>query len=249
MSGHNKWSSIKHKKGAADKKRAKIFTRIIRELTIAARIGGGDPKGNPRLRTAVQAAKDANMPKDTMTNAIKKGTGEIAAAALEECTYEGYGPGGTALLIEVVTDNKNRIVSEIRNVFTKQGGNMGESGCVGWMFDRKGHITVEGATEDQLMEVALDAGADDIASDGEGMSVYTAPDKLEDVRKALEDKSFKVTLAEKIMVPQNTVPLDEKAAESLLRLISKLEEMDDVQNVYSNYSIEDAVMEKIAERI
>ena len=252
MSGHNKWSSIKHKKGAADAKRGKLFTKIIRELTVAARSGGGDPNSNARLRTAMIAARDANMPKDTMVNAIKRGTGELdGGVALEEVVYEGYGPGGTAVLAYVTTDNKNRAVADIRGAFTKAGGNMGESDCVSWMFDKRGLVVLEpGPAEDAVIEIALDAGADDVMNEGaSGFSVYTPPEKMEEVRAALEGKNLKVVRAEISMVPKTMVPLDEKNAESLLGLIAKLEEMDDVQNVYSNYTVDDAVMEKLAERM
>ena len=212
MSGHSKWSSIKHKKGAADAKRGKIFTKIIKEITVATRIGGGDPDGNPRLRTAIMGAKSKNMPVDNITRAIKKGTGELEGIQYEEHTYEGYGPGGAAIFLEAMTDNKNRTVSEISTALGKAGGNLGENGCVGWMFEQKGLITVktEAKSENDLMELAIDAGADDLQTVDEHYEITTAVENFEAVRKALEDAGVPMELAEITRIPQNTVSIDEK---------------------------------------
>ena len=246
MSGHNKWSSIKHKKGAADAKRGKIFTRIVKEIILAARDGGGDLASNPRLRTAIQTAKGANMPKDNIEKAIKRGTGEIEGAAYEEVTYEGYGHGGVALLVDVTTDNKNRSVAEIRHTFSKYGGNMAESGAVAWNFDQKGSIEIngEGLDEDEFMMQALDLGADDIKVYDELFIVYTAPTDLYKVITAFEENGFKIEKAELTRVPKNLINADD-IAEKLLKLIDKLEDLDDVQNVYANYEISDEVMNRI----
>ena len=248
MSGHSKWSTIKRKKGAIDSKRGKIFTKLIKEITLAARLGGGDIEGNARLRSAVLAAKEENMPKDNIDRAIKKGTGELAGgAAYEEVTYEGYGPAGVAVIVEVMTDNKNRTVAEIRHIFSKHGGNLGENGCVAWMFDKKGIIVLDKktATEDELMEVALEAGADDVRDQGTEWEVVTEPTTFEAVRKAIEQKGWKSLEARVGMVPQNTIKLEAGKAEQMLRLMEKLEDNDDVQNVYANFDISDEVMEKL----
>jgi len=249
MSGHSKWASIKHKKGAADAKRGKIFTKIIKEITVAARLGGGDPDGNPRLRTAILAAKAANMPQDNITRGIKKGTGELEGVQYEEITYEGYGPGGAAILLEVMTDNKNRTVSEIRALFGKRGGNLGENGCVSWMFDPKGLITVsaDGQDEDELFELTLEAGAEDMKRVDDHFEITTAVESFETVRKALEDKGVTLDSAELTRIPQNTVQVDEKHAKSLLRLMDELEDHDDVQKSYSNFDISDEVIAAVAE--
>lgn len=249
MSGHSKWASIKHKKGAADAKRGKIFTKIIKEITVAARLGGGDPDGNPRLRTAILAAKAANMPQDNITRGIKKGTGELEGVQYEEITYEGYGPGGAAILLEVMTDNKNRTVSEIRALFGKRGGNLGENGCVSWMFDPKGLITVsaDGQDEDELFELTLEAGAEDMKRVDDHFEITTAVESFEPVRKALEDKGVTLDSAELTRIPQNTVQVDEKHAKSLLRLMDELEDHDDVQKSYSNFDISDEVIAALAE--
>ncbi len=249
MSGHNKWSTIKHKKGAADAKRGKIFTKIIKEITLAARLGGGDPDGNPRLRTAILAAKDENMPKDNIDRAIKKGSGTGEGAVIyEEITYEGYGPGGVAVIIEVMTDNRNRTVAEIRHIFSKYGGNLGENGCVAWMFDKKGSLLVDRKAigEDALMELALDAGADDVREEQNEYEVLTSPSVFEDVRKALETHGLKIMSASIGMIPQNTVELAEDKASSMLKLMEKMEDNDDVQNVYANFDISDELMEKLS---
>lgn len=249
MSGHNKWSSIKHKKGAADAKKGKIFTKLIKEITVAAKTGGGDPDSNARLRTAILAAKAENMPNDNITRAIKKGTGELeGAAAYEDVVYEGYGPGGTAILVEVLSDNKNRTVSDIRHIFTRSNGNLGESGSVAWMFKKKGVITVSASssTEDALMEAGLEAGAEDVVADGDIFMIYTEAGAMESVRSALEAKNIKLEGAEVSMVPQTTVKLTGKEAESMLKLMENLEDNDDVQKVHSNFDIDDEEMAKLS---
>ncbi|OPL13974.1 MAG: transcriptional regulator [delta proteobacterium MLS_D] len=248
MSGHSKWSTIKRKKGAADARRGKIFTKIIKEITLAARLGGGDIEGNARLRQAVMAAKAENMPKDNIDKAIKKGTGEIAgAAAYEEVVYEGYGPGGVAVLVEVMTDNKNRTVSDIRHIFSKHGGNLGENGCVSWLFEKKGSIVLskDDVDEDSLMEVALEAGAEDVVDQGDEFEVITATDDFEQVKTALDEAGISYVVAEISMIPQTTVPLDEQKGSQMLKLIEKMEDSDDVQNVYANFDIPDDVMERL----
>tara|TARA_B100000686_G_scaffold280805_1_gene302151 strand:+ start:1214 stop:1969 length:756 start_codon:yes stop_codon:yes gene_type:complete len=249
MSGHSKWSSIKHKKGAADAKRGKVFTKLIKEITVAARLGGGDPDGNPRLRTSIMIAKSKNMPVDNITRAIKKGTGELEGVQYEEHTYEGYGPGGAAIFLEAMTDNKNRTVSEIRAALGKAGGNLGENGCVGWMFEQKGLLTVktEDRSEDDLMELAIDAGADDLQTVDEYYEITTSVENFETVRKALENASIPVELAEITRIPQNTVSIDEKKGKALLKLMDILEDHDDIQKAYSNFDISDDVMAAIIE--
>jgi len=244
MSGHSKWASIKHKKGAADAKRGKIFTRIIKEITVAARMGGGDPDGNPRLRTAIQTAKQANMPLENITRGIKKGTGELEGVHYEEHTYEGYGPGGAAIFIEAMTDNKNRTIGEIRTIFGKNGGNVGENGCVGWMFEQKGLITVpvEDQSEVELMELVMEAGGDDLKIEGEMYEVISSIENFESVRKALEEANIKIESAELTRIPQNTVSLDESQAKQILRLMDLLDDHDDVQKAYSNFEISDEIM-------
>jgi YebC/PmpR family DNA-binding regulatory protein len=246
MSGHNKWSTIKHKKGAADAKRGKIFTKLIKEITVAAKLGGGDPAGNPRLRTAVDKAKAENMPKDNIDRAIKKGTGELEGVTYEETTYEGYGPGGVAVLVEVMTDNRNRTVSDVRSIFSKCNGNMGESGCVAWMFDKKGLIVFSEKTDfDKLFEAALEAGAEDVTDEGEQIEVLTDPAGFIEVREALEKSGFKYESAEITMIPQTMVKLEGKQAESMLKLMDRLEDNDDVQNVYANFDISQEEMERM----
>ena len=251
MSGHSKWSTIKHKKGAADAKRGKIFTKIIKEITLAARLGGGDPEGNPRLRQAVLAAKAENMPKDNIDKAIKKGSGELeGAAAYEEVTYEGYGPGGVAVLVEVMTDNKNRTVSEIRHIFSKHGGNLGENGCVSWIFEKKGNIVFNknDVDEDALMELVLEAGGEDVVEQESEYEVITDPSAFEAVREAIEKAGLTYVMAEIGMIPQNTVKMDEKKAEQMLKLMEKMEDNDDVQHVYANFDIPDEIMEKLGQQ-
>jgi len=247
MSGHSKWASIKHKKGATDAKRGKIFTKIIKEITVAARMGGGDPEGNPRLRTAILTAKGANMPADNITRAIKKGTGELEGVHYEELTYEGYAPGGTAIFMEVMTDNKNRTVSELRAILGKRGGNMGENGCVAWMFECKGFISVAKSEkgEDELFELAFEAGAEDMKTTDAHYEIITAVESLETVRKALEVKGVAMEVCELTRIPQNTISVDEKNCKQVLRLIDALEDNDDVQKVYSNFDISDEVMAAI----
>ena len=239
MSGHSKWSSIKHKKAAKDAKRGKIFTKMIKEITVAARMGGGDINANPRLRTAVTTARTSSMPSDNIERAIKKGTGELEGVNYEEISYEGYGPAGVAIMVSILTDNRNRTVAEIRNIFDKHGGNLGASGCVAWMFSKKGLITVEksAAAEERVFEVALEAGADDIGDGGEVFEVTVAPERLEDVKTALEKGGIAVASAEVAMVPQNTITLRGREAEQTLKLLEVLEDHDDVQKVAANVDI------------
>ena len=241
MSGHSKWSTIKHKKAATDAKRGKIFTKFIKEITIAARMGGGDPEANPRLRTAINAARAENMPKDNMDRAIKKGTGELEGVNYEEVTYEGYGAGGAAVFIESLTDNKNRTVADIRYIFSKAGGNMGESGCVAYMFDKKGYLVVEKSAtdEDTLMEAALDAGAEDVREDGDNFEVITEPGDFEAVQVAIATAGIATIAAEVTMLPQTVTPVAGKEAEQVLRLMETLEDCDDVQKVYTNADLPD----------
>jgi len=250
MSGHSKWSTIKRKKGAVDAKRGKIFTRLIKELTIAARLGGGNPDANPRLRTAMSAAKADNMPKDNIERAIKKGTGELEGVSYEEFTYEGYGPGGVAIMVELMSDNKNRTAAEIRHIFTKHNGNLAESGCVAWMFNKKGTIVYEkhAVDEDKLMEAALEAGAEDLAEEENSWSVMVDPKDFYSVKDEIDkiEGLPKYTLAEITMVPQNTVSIMAKEAEQVLRLMEALEDNDDVQNVYANFDIPEKEMEKLS---
>ena len=247
MSGHSKWHSIKHKKAKVDAARGRVFTKIIKELTVAARIGGGDPDSNPRLRVALSAAKGANMPSKNIDNAIKKGTGELPGVVYEDVNYEGYGPGGVAIFIEAVTDNKVRTVAEIRHTFSKYGGNMGENGSVAWMFERKGLITVpkEQYTEDELMEIALECGAEDMSVESEVYEIFTAYEDFQDVRTEMENKSIVIDSAELTMIPQNTVKLEGKQAEQLVKLVEIFDECDDVQYVHANFDIDDQEMERI----
>ncbi len=250
MSGHNKWSSIKHKKAAVDAKRGKIFTKLIKEITIAAKSGGGNPEMNPRLRAAVAAAKEANMPKDNIEKAIKRGTGELEGVNYEEILYEGYGPGGAAVMVEVLTDNRNRAASEIRYIFNKYNGKLGETGCVGYQFEKKGYLTVSenDAKEDLLFDIAIDAGADDIVEDesGEFYEIFTEVASFENVKKTLDENGIKYSNATLTMIPQNSVTLTGKEAESMIKLMNALEESDDVQKVYSNFDIDDDLLEKLA---
>ena len=244
MSGHSKWSSIKHKKAATDAKRGKVFTKVIKEITVAARMGGGDVETNPRLRSAVQAAKAENMPKDNIERAIKKGTGELEGVSYEEIIYEGYGPGGAAVLVESLTDNKNRTVADIRSIFGKNGGNLGENGCVAWMFDKKGYIVVESSAvdEDTLMETALEAGAEDIREDDSNYEVITEPGDFEAIKEAIDTASISYIDAEVTMLPQNTTNLAGKEAEQMVRLMEMLEDCDDVQKVYTNADIPEEII-------
>lgn len=246
MSGHSKWSSIKHKKAAKDAKRGKLFTKLIKEISVAARMGGGDINANPRLRTAVLTAKAASMPNDNIDRAIKKGTGELESVNYEEVSYEGYGPGGAAMLVQVVTDNKNRTVSEIRRLFTKYGGSLGESGCVAWMFDKVGLITVEKGQidEDRLMSVALEGGAEDVREEDDRFEVTTKPEELEKVREHLEKENVAMSSAQISMIPKNSVLLDAKYAEQALKLAEELEDHEDVQTVSASFDIPDEFVDQ-----
>jgi YebC/PmpR family DNA-binding regulatory protein len=249
VSGHSKWAQVKHKKAAVDAKRGKIFTRIVKEISVAARLGGGDPDGNPRLRTAIEKAKEVNMPQENIKRAIMKGTGELPGMTYEETVYEGYGPGGTAILLEVFTDNRNRTVSEIRHIMTKHGGNLGEAGCVGWMFEKKGYILVEKTNidEDSLMSIALESGAEDLKNDpGEdSYEIITAPEDMNKVKISLEADGVPLSLAEITMLPRSYISLDGKSAEQMIRLTEALEEHEDIQNVFTNVDIPDEVMDRI----
>ncbi len=246
MSGHNKWSTIKHKKGATDAKRGRIFTKIIKEISVAAKLGGGDPGANPRLRTAVDKAKGENMPKDNIERAIKKGAGGMEGVNYEEINYEGYGPGGVAVLVEVMTDNRNRTVSDVRSIFAKCNGNMGETGCVSWIFDKKGLISYPKTGDfDKLFDAALEAGADDVSEQDEQFEVITDPSSFIEVRDTLAAAGFKFDSAEITMIPQTLIQLEGKQAESMLKMIDRLEDNDDVQNVYANFDISTEEMEKL----
>lgn len=247
MAGHSKWKNIQRRKGAVDAKRGKAFTRLAKEVIVAAKMGGGDPAGNARLRSAIAAAKAENMPKDNIEKAIKKGTGEIEGINYEECTYEGYGPGGVAILLEVMTDNKNRTLPEVRAALSKNNGNIAESGSVAWIFERTGIVTVNTAdtTEDALMEVALEAGAEDLATEDNTFEVYTDQTAFENVRQAIEDAGIAILSAEITMKPQNSIELEAKEAGQMLNLMEKLEDLDDVQNVHANFDISDEVMDAL----
>jgi YebC/PmpR family DNA-binding regulatory protein len=245
MSGHSKWHSIKHKKGAIDAKRGKMFSRLIKELTVAARVGGGDPGGNARLRKAMDDAKAMNMPKDTMTNAVKRGTGEIAGAAIEDITYEGYAAGGVAIFIDVQTDNRTRTVAEIRHLFSKNGGNLGETGSVGWMFQKKGTIIVgrDAADEEKIMELALEAGAEDVSGDEESWEVVTSPEDFDTVLDAIKGAKIEPLNAEVVMRPTNSITVSGSTAQQVLRLVEALEDHDDVASVAANFDIPAEEME------
>jgi len=250
MSGHLKWSSIKHKKARADAARGKVFTRVIKEITVAARMGGGDSDMNPRLRTAVQAAKAANMPAKNIENAIMKGTGELPGVVYEEVVYEGYGPAGVALYFNILTDNKNRTVAEVRHLLSKYGGNLGESGCVAWMFEKKGLIRVkkENYDEEELFMISVDAGAEDMKSDDEEFyEIYTEADNLEAAQSAMEENGVTIASTERTMIPQNTVKLEDKSAEQMIKLMDILDDHDDIQDVYANFDIDDEVLSRMAE--
>ena len=239
MSGHSKWHSIKHNKGAIDAKRGRMFTKLIKEITIAARIGGGDPEGNPRLRKAIADAKEVNMPADNIKRAVQKGTGELEGGQLEELHYEGYGPGGVAMIVEVVTDNRNRTVSEIRHVFSKNGGNMGEAGSVSWMFKKKGYIVIDKSKgdEDTLMSLAIDAGADDFSSEESNYEIYTSPESFDGVLTAVKAKGIEPMSAEVSMIPENYIKVEGKSAQQVIKLMEALDDHDDVQHVYGNFDI------------
>jgi len=249
MSGHSKWATIKHKKGAADARRGKVFTRLIKEITVAARIGGGDPDGNPRLRAAVATAKAENMPADNIKRAIQKGTGELPGATYEEVVYEGYGPGGVAMLLEVATDNKNRTISEIRHILTKHGGNLGAAGCVSWMFNKRGYVVVEKgkANEEALLELITDAGADDMNDDGPNWEILSSPDNFHQVVDRLKAANIVPAASEVSMVPQSYVKLSGRQADQMLRLMDELEDHEDVQHVYANFDIEEAELHALTQ--
>lgn len=249
MSGHSKWHSIKHKKAKVDAQRGRIFTRLIKEITVSARMGGGDPEMNPRLRTAVAAAKTANMPAKNIDNAIKKGTGELPGVVYEEIIYEGYGPSGVALYINVMTDNRNRTVAEIRHLLSKYGGNLGESGCVAWIFEKKGLIRIvkNNYDEEELFMMALDAGAEDVQSDDEEYyDIYTEFENLDTVKEEIEKNNIQVEEAVQTMIPQNTIKLDGKQAEQMIRLMEMLDDHDDIQDINANFDIDDEVMAQLA---
>jgi YebC/PmpR family DNA-binding regulatory protein len=250
MSGHSKWATIRRKKGKLDAQRGRMFTKLIKEITVAARDGGGDAESNPRLRTAIATAKAANMPQDNIKRAIKKGTGELPGTTYEEAHYEGYGPGGVAILVQVLTDNKNRTVAEIRHIFTKNAGNLGEAGCVGWMFDKKGYITVDldKSSEDELMDWSIDAGATDFSAENGIYEIYSDYADLEAVRSNLEQKGVEMATAEITMTPQSTVKLESKQAEQMIRLFEALEDHDDVQKVYANFDIDESILEELSEQ-
>jgi YebC/PmpR family DNA-binding regulatory protein len=246
MSGHSKWHSIKHKKAATDSKRGRIFTRLIKEMTAAARNGGGDADTNPRLRLAVATAKASNMPAENIKRAIMRGTGELPGVSYEDVNYEGYGPGGVAIFMHVLTDNRNRTVAEIRHLLSKNGGNLGETGCVGWIFERKGYFVVEKAAieEDKLMEIALGSGADDMREDGSNFEILTAPESFDSVRAALESAKIATDAAEITMMPQNYVKLEGKNAQTMLKLMEALEDHEDIQNVWANFDIDESELQE-----
>jgi YebC/PmpR family DNA-binding regulatory protein len=247
MSGHSKWSTIKHKKGAADAKRGKIFTKLIKEITVAARMGGGDANGNPRLRSAIIAARTANMPGDNIDRAVKKGTGELEGVTYEEAMYEGYGPGGVAVLVETLSDNRNRTVSEIRHIFSKYNGNMGETGCVSWMFATTGLISIpkEGVDEEKLMEQALEVGADDVREEEDTFEIRCVPGDVQTVAESLRTAGYAVESAEAQRIPSTYVKLEGRDAEVMVRLMGILEDHEDVQNVYANFDIDDELLEQL----
>jgi YebC/PmpR family DNA-binding regulatory protein len=244
MSGHSKWHSIKHKKGATDAKRGKLFTKFIKEITVAARTGGGDPDANARLRKAILDAKAGNMPNDTIDRAVRRGTGAEEGVTYDEITYEGYGPGGVAMLIEAMTDNRNRTVAEIRHIFSKNGGNLGESGSVGWLFEKKGYIVVDKAAkpEEELFDIAIEAGADDLRDDEDNFEIITSPENFEGVQSAIKSAGIEPQLAEVSMVPQTYIKLEGGSAQTMLRLMEAMEDHDDVQKVYANFDIDEADM-------
>lgn len=246
MAGHSKWANIKHRKGAQDAKRGKVFTKLIKEITVAARIGGGDPDANPRLRLAVDKGKQANMPKDNVDRAIKKGTGDLDGVNYEEGSFEGYGPGGVAIIVEFLTDNRTRTVADVRFIFNKHNGSLGVNGSVAFMFDRKGVINFSGEQDfDAIFEAALEAGAEDVNNDSGDIEVQTSPQEFEAVQKALEEAGLKYDSAEITMIPQTETVIEGKNAEQLMKMIDKLEDNDDVQNVYANFDISDEEIERI----
>jgi YebC/PmpR family DNA-binding regulatory protein len=241
MSGHSKWANIKHKKGREDARRGKVFTKLIKEVTVAARMGGGDASSNPRLRSAILASRAENMPKDTLDRAIKRGTGDLDGVNYEDIVYEGYGPGGAAVIVESLTDNKNRAIAEIRHIFTKCGGNIGANGCVSWMFDKKGLIVVakDSVDEEFLMETALEAGAEDVKDEEENFEVITAPEDFNEVKEAMDNAAIPTVMAEVTMIPQTMCDLEGKEAEKMVRMMDMLDDCDDVQNVHTNADIPD----------
>lgn len=248
MSGHSKWASIKHKKSKEDAKRGKLFSKLIKEIIVAARMGGGDPQGNPRLRNVIERAKEANMPQENIERAIKKGTGELPGESYEECTFEGYGPGGVAILIEATTDNRKRTASEIRHILSKHGGNLGEAGCVSWIFSKRGLITIDAnkIDEDKLLDISLEAGADDVRRVEDTYEIITSVNNFEKVRSALAAHNISYNSAEITFIPQTTIKLEGKEAEQMLRLMDALEEHDDIQHIYANFDIPTEIMEQVA---
>ncbi len=246
MAGHSKWAQIKRKKAATDSKRGKVFSKLVKEISVSARIGGSDPDSNPRLRTAIEKAKGVNMPQENIRRAIQKGTGEISGTIYEEVTYEGYGPGGVAILIDTLTDNKNRTVADIRHIMTKNGGNLGEAGCVSWMFEKKGYILISknSSDEDQIMSIILEEGADDLRNDPKdnNYEIITPPDTMMDIKNKLEEEGITVLSAEISMIPKNYLPLDNRTSEQVLKLIEAIEDSDDVQNVYSNFDVPEEIL-------
>lgn len=250
MAGHSKWANIKHRKARMDARKGKIFSKLTREIVMAAREGGGNPEANLRLRLAIQKARDANLPAENISRAIQRGTGEVEGVAYEELVYEGYGPGGAAIYVEIVTDNRNRTASEIRYLFSRYGGSMGEAGCVAWMFDKKGYVVIDSQAtrkgEDELLMLALEAGAEDFRKEGYTYEVTTAPEDLQTVKEVFRERGVTIGQAEVTMVPKSTVPLSGKDAEQVLRLVAALEDHDDVQNVYSNFDIPEEEMERLA---
>ncbi|MCS7201891.1 MAG: YebC/PmpR family DNA-binding transcriptional regulator [Dictyoglomus sp.] len=249
MSGHSKWANIKHRKAAADAKKGKLFSNLSKEIIIAVKQGGGNPETNPRLRAAIERAKEANMPKENIERAIKRGTGEIPGATYEEVVYEGYGPGGVAIMVEVVTDNKNRTASEIRRIFTKHGGNLGEAGCVSWIFEEKGSIFIDKDSvkdEDQLLSDALEAGAEDVKIDPDSIEIVTSPQDFSSVKNILIEKGYKINSAEITKIPKNVVPVQDEDAEKVLKLMEELEDHDDVQKTYANFDIPDEILQALS---
>ncbi|MFB0526043.1 MAG: YebC/PmpR family DNA-binding transcriptional regulator [bacterium] len=249
MSGHSKWAGIKHRKAAVDAKRGQIFSKIIREISVAARQGGGDSAGNPRLRVAVDKARSVNMPQDNIKKAIKRGTGELPGVTYEELIYEGYGPGGVAVLVEVTTENKNRATAEVRKTFSRHGGNLGDAGCVGWMFNKKGYISVDKnkIKEEELIEISLESGAEDVKADDEDLfEIITQPRDFEKVKRSLKEKNIEINSAEITMLPQTYIKLEGTKAEQMLRLMDDLDNNDDVQNAYANFDIPKEIMEKVS---
>ncbi len=251
MSGHSKWAQIKHKKAKADVERGRLFSKLIREITTAARIGGGDIDANPRLRSAVESARAVNMPTENIERAIKRGTGELPGTSYEEVEYEGYGPGGVAIIVRALTDNKNRTTSEIRHIFSKYGGNLGSTGCVAWQFQPKGIIMIPRADydEDRIFAIALEVGAEDVKTDSTSYQIILSPENFNNAKKKLSEDNIQISHAELTRVPQSTVPLDEKSAERVLKLYEQLEEHDDVQQVFSNFDIPEEIMEKISQEV